>query len=123
VAPNTSAEVIELGSAAGIPTYPGALTPTEIRQAQLLGAAAVKVFPVQALGGPRYVSELRGPYPDIPFMVSGGVTAATAPDYFAAGASMVCLGRELADPVEVAARDVDAIARRSRAVLERIAAA
>src|SRR5437879_11224334 len=51
----------------------GALTPTEIYQARLSGAALVKVFPITPVGGPRYIESLNGPLAGVPFWVSGGV--------------------------------------------------
>src|SRR5207245_3764925 len=50
----------------------GALTPTEIYQARLAGAALVKVFPIAPVGGPRYVEALSGPMGGVPLWVSGG---------------------------------------------------
>src|SRR5437773_9056921 len=51
----------------------GALTPTEIYQARLSGAALVKVFPIAPVGGPGYIEALNGPPAGVPFWVSGGV--------------------------------------------------
>jgi 2-dehydro-3-deoxyphosphogluconate aldolase / (4S)-4-hydroxy-2-oxoglutarate aldolase len=44
---------------------------------------------------------MRGPYPSICFVATGGVTVASAPEYLAAGASVVALGSALADPAQV----------------------
>ena len=123
VAPDTNPEVLAVGAEAGVPVVPGALTPTEIRQAAGLGAAAIKVFPVDALGGPEYIRSLRGPLPDVPFVVSGGVTTPQAAQYFAAGVRSVCMGREFLDAAEIAARDIDAIAARAARVLSAVAPA
>lgn len=123
VAPNTQEEVIATAHALGLPMVPGALTPTEVRRAQLLGADAVKVFPVNAVGGPAYIQDLRGPFPTVPFIVSGNVTIETATDYFAAGAVAVCVGRDILNPVDVAAGDVDGIARTTQLFMETVRAA
>jgi 2-dehydro-3-deoxyphosphogluconate aldolase/(4S)-4-hydroxy-2-oxoglutarate aldolase len=72
----------------GLPLLCGALTPTEIISALDLGALAVKVFPAK-LHGPGYFRELRAPLPDAPLIAVGGVDAATAPQYLAAGALAV----------------------------------
>src|SRR3984893_7272370 len=50
-----------------------ALTPTEIYQARLAGAALVKIFPIAPVGGPDYIRALSGPMGGVPFWVSGGV--------------------------------------------------
>ena len=123
VAPDLAPQVVEASLELGVPFVPGALSPTEIRTAVRLGAAAVKVFPVDAVGGPTYIRSIRGPMPDVPLVVSGGVTVAQAPEYLAAGVRSVCMGREFLDPAEVAARDVDAVAERTSRVLAAIAQA
>jgi len=63
-----------------------------------LGAAAVKLFPVSAIGGHVTVRTLLEPIPDARIVVSGEVTLPEAPAYFAAGAWGVCIGRSLWPP-------------------------
>ena len=75
----------------GIPAFPGCATPTEVLAAWRAGAAAIKVFPASVLG-PAFVRELRGPFPDIPVVPTGGVTVETAPSFIAAGAVAVGMG-------------------------------
>lgn len=72
----------------------GALTPSEIVHAYSLGAHVVKLFP-GSLGGPGYLKGLRGPFPDIPIVPTGGVSADNAGQWFAAGALAVAAGSEL----------------------------
>ncbi|GAP13152.1 2-keto-3-deoxy-phosphogluconate aldolase [Longilinea arvoryzae] len=72
----------------------GALTPTEVFQAYSLGTDVVKIFP-GSLGGPAYMKALRGPFPDIPMMPTGGVKADNLKDWFKAGAVAVGAGSEL----------------------------
>ncbi|MGH3881246.1 MAG: bifunctional 4-hydroxy-2-oxoglutarate aldolase/2-dehydro-3-deoxy-phosphogluconate aldolase, partial [Actinophytocola sp.] len=71
-----------------VPVVLGAMTPTEVAAAVDLGATAVKVFPAARLG-PAYLSDLRGPYPDVPLVATGGLTTDNAADYLAAGALAV----------------------------------
>lgn len=78
----------------------GALTPTEIVRAYNSGSDIVKVFPA-ALGGPDYFRSLRGPFPDIPLMPTGGVNKENVRDWFAAGAVAVGVGSSLC-PKELA---------------------
>ena len=120
VAPDTNLDVLRAGRELGVPVVPGALTPTEIQSALRAGAAAVKVFPAGVLGGPSYIRELRGPLPDVPLVISGGVTAQSAREYLAAGVTAVCLGREFLQTDHLAARDIPAIAARARSVLATI---
>jgi 2-dehydro-3-deoxyphosphogluconate aldolase / (4S)-4-hydroxy-2-oxoglutarate aldolase len=94
VAPVVSDIVVSAARDRGVDVVPGALTPTEVARAAELGAAAVKLFPA-SLGGPRYLRSLRGPFPDVPLVPTGGVAVDEVPAYLAAGASCVGLGGEL----------------------------
>ncbi|TWD74862.1 2-keto-3-deoxy-phosphogluconate aldolase [Kribbella amoyensis] len=78
----------------GLPLLCGALTPTEVVGALDLGALAVKIFPAKVYG-PGYLRELRAPLPNAPLIAVGGVDAATAPEYLAAGALAVGVGSPL----------------------------
>ncbi len=80
--------------ASGLAVMAGALTPTEVFQAYSLGADVVKIFP-GSLGGPAYMKALRGPFPDIPMMPTGGVKADNLKEWFKAGAVAVGAGSEL----------------------------
>jgi 2-dehydro-3-deoxyphosphogluconate aldolase/(4S)-4-hydroxy-2-oxoglutarate aldolase len=75
----------------------GALTPTEVLQAHRLGSDVVKIFP-GSLTGPAYVKALKGPFPYIPMMPTGGVSAANVSEWFAAGVFGVGAGSELCPP-------------------------
>jgi 2-dehydro-3-deoxyphosphogluconate aldolase / (4S)-4-hydroxy-2-oxoglutarate aldolase len=98
----------------GVPVFLGALTPTEIHDAWAAGATAVKLFPA-ALGGARYLEHLRGPFPHIAFIPSGGIDERNASEYLAAGAVAVYAGSSLAPAKLVAAGDHEEIARRAHA--------
>ncbi|HEU5076729.1 MAG TPA: bifunctional 4-hydroxy-2-oxoglutarate aldolase/2-dehydro-3-deoxy-phosphogluconate aldolase, partial [Polyangiaceae bacterium] len=91
--PAIVAAVRELGRA----IMPGALTPTEVLGAWNAGAHVVKVFPCSALGGAPYLQALRGPFPDIKLMPTGGVDASTAAAYIKAGACALGVGGKLVD--------------------------
>ena len=95
VTPNTRNEIIRLSCTAGVPIIPGALTPTEVQKAFDLGATAVKICPVNCVGGPEYIKALRGPFRDIPLMACGGVNADNVQDYFKAGANLVSFGASI----------------------------
>lgn len=97
VSPTASPDVIAAARVAGVPAYPGALTPTEIVTAHRSGAPAVKLFPASAVG-PRFVRELHGPCPDIPLIPSGGIEPQDVAAWLAAGAAAVGLGSPLIGP-------------------------
>ena len=98
VTPNIRNEIIRLSATARIPIIPGALTPTEVQKAFDLGATAVKIFPVNCVGGPEYIKALRGPFRDIPLMACGGVNAENASTYLKAGANLVSFGASIFNP-------------------------
>jgi 2-dehydro-3-deoxyphosphogluconate aldolase/(4S)-4-hydroxy-2-oxoglutarate aldolase len=81
----------------GLLTMAGALTPTEVYQAYSLGTDVVKIFP-GSLGGPGYIKALKGPFPYIPMMPTGGVSAGNVADWFKAGVVAVGAGSELCPP-------------------------
>jgi 2-dehydro-3-deoxyphosphogluconate aldolase / (4S)-4-hydroxy-2-oxoglutarate aldolase len=111
--PGLRPEVAEEAAAHDVPVVMGALTPTEVAAAIDLGAAAVKIFPAH-LYGPRYLTDLQGPLPDVPLVPSGGIDAHNAPAFLAAGALAVSAGTNVAPPDAVATGDWDEIARRAR---------
>jgi 2-dehydro-3-deoxyphosphogluconate aldolase/(4S)-4-hydroxy-2-oxoglutarate aldolase len=81
----------------GLLTMAGALTPTEVFQAYTLGVDVIKVFP-GSLGGPAYIKALKGPFPYIPMMPTGGVNAGNVAEWFATGVVAVGAGSELCPP-------------------------
>ncbi|MFC0451769.1 bifunctional 4-hydroxy-2-oxoglutarate aldolase/2-dehydro-3-deoxy-phosphogluconate aldolase [Rhodococcus jostii] len=94
VTPTTDLDVIATAVRAGIPIYPGGLTPTELWNGWNAGATAVKLFPASVVG-PAYIGHLRGPFPDIQVVPSGGVGIEGVPAWIAAGAAAVSLGGPL----------------------------
>src|ERR1700758_2822974 len=94
VTPNFNPEVIRFAREHELPIFCGAMTPTEIFQAHEAGADAVKVFPAGTLG-PQYFKELRGPFPDIPLLATGGIGTSNAALFFEAGATAIGVGSAL----------------------------
>jgi 2-dehydro-3-deoxyphosphogluconate aldolase / (4S)-4-hydroxy-2-oxoglutarate aldolase len=94
VTPVINLEIIALALKHRLPVFPGGLTPTELHSAWVAGATAVKVFPAQTVGA-KYGSHLRGPFPDLRFVPSGGVGLDDIPAWLNAGATAVSLGGPL----------------------------
>ena len=94
VSPHCEPELAQLMVASGLVTMIGGLTPSEVMQAHKLGADVVKIFP-GSLGGPGYMKGLRGPFPNITMMPTGGVNIDNVGDWFAAGAVAVGAGSDL----------------------------
>jgi 2-dehydro-3-deoxyphosphogluconate aldolase/(4S)-4-hydroxy-2-oxoglutarate aldolase len=101
----------------------GALTPTEIYQARLAGAALVKVFPITPVGGIEYIRALQGPMGNVPYWVSGGVEIGHIADYLRLGVKAVGLTNSLFSPEALAHRDMDAIRRKAERAAEAAASA
>jgi 2-dehydro-3-deoxyphosphogluconate aldolase/(4S)-4-hydroxy-2-oxoglutarate aldolase len=114
VSPGTVPAVAEAMLATQLVTMLGALTPTEIMVAVSLGADVVKIFPA-SLGGPAYMKALRGPFPDVALMPTGGVNSSNLTDWFEAGAVAVGAGGELVSNAAMLAGDWEAIEASARA--------
>ena len=113
VTPGLRPAVAEVAVAASVPIFLGALTPTEVAQAVDLGSAAVKIFPASSMG-PKYLSDLHGPYPAVEFLPSGGINPGNAQSYLDAGALAVCAGTGVVPPAQVAAGNWADITDRAR---------
>jgi 2-dehydro-3-deoxyphosphogluconate aldolase / (4S)-4-hydroxy-2-oxoglutarate aldolase len=105
----------------GLLVLPGTLTPSEVMLARGLGAQAVKLFPGSS-GGPSYLKALRGPFPDVPFVPTGGVSLENIADWFAAGALAVGAGGALA-PSSLESRDPGEVVENARRFAETVRAA
>jgi 2-dehydro-3-deoxyphosphogluconate aldolase/(4S)-4-hydroxy-2-oxoglutarate aldolase len=92
VAPSLELDLIPLCHKAGVACFPGAATPTEILTARRMGADLVKIFPADLVGGPHFIRQMQGPFPDVRFMVSGGVSLGNVQEYVQIGVTGICLG-------------------------------
>jgi len=94
VTPVLTRDVIVAAKRLGLPVFPGAFTPTEIREAWVLGASRVKVFPAAQLG-PAYIKAVKAPFPDIRLMPTGGIGSGDVAAYRRAGADALGIGSPL----------------------------
>jgi 2-dehydro-3-deoxyphosphogluconate aldolase / (4S)-4-hydroxy-2-oxoglutarate aldolase len=117
VSPNLRPATIEMAKRYSKSVFPGALTPTEILTAWEAGADAVKVFPCGSVGGAKYIKSLKGPFPQIETIPTGGVSLETIGDFFKAGACAVGIGAELVDVTLMRQGRFDAIEERARQFL------
>jgi 2-dehydro-3-deoxyphosphogluconate aldolase/(4S)-4-hydroxy-2-oxoglutarate aldolase len=117
VSPSFAPEMVEAALAAGIEPIPGVLTPTELLAARRAGALAVKVFPAGPTGGPALIRALRGPFPDVPLLPTGGIEPRDVPLYLDAGATCVGLGATLVGQAPPSAEELAAIRDCSASVM------
>ena len=121
VCPHLSPDVARVAADRGVALLPGALTPGEVFAARAAGGDVIKIFPASRMG-PSYLADLRGPYPDIPLMPTGGVSAANLHEWFAAGAAAVGAGGDLVDKRAVASGDWGELTARARAFADAVKA-
>jgi 2-dehydro-3-deoxyphosphogluconate aldolase/(4S)-4-hydroxy-2-oxoglutarate aldolase len=130
VSPGLSFPVLSAAQACGKLAIPGALTPTELMNAQQNGAKLIKIFPCGNVGGPKYLKSLRGPFPDAALIPTGGVNVSNAAEFIGAGAFALGVGAELVNTaalregnlakIEQAARElVGAVLTARESILER----
>lgn len=120
VTPNTRSNIIRTAAAEKVPIIPGALTPTEVQKAYDLGATAVKIFPVDCVGGPKYIKALRGPFRDIPLLACSGVNAENAGEYLKAGANLLAFGGSIFSAKLMQEGNWDEIGRRLTELLDAV---
>lgn len=120
VTPALLPQAIDAARRRAVPVIAGALTPTEILAAIDAGADWVKVFPASGVGGPAYLRALRGPFPGLNLVPTGGVSLESVGPYIQAGAAAVGVGGELIRPDAVARADFQAIGRLGRQFLEAV---
>jgi 2-dehydro-3-deoxyphosphogluconate aldolase/(4S)-4-hydroxy-2-oxoglutarate aldolase len=123
VTPALNLQVIEVAHRYSKPCVPGALTPTEVVAAWQAGADLVKIFPCGPVGGPRYIKALKGPFPQIEFVPTGGVNLDTTPEFIKAGAFAVAVGSELVDVKALREGKLEVITANARKYLEAVRSA
>lgn len=97
VAPGLDLEVLHGSVRAGVPHLPGVATATEVQTAVRAGCTVLKAFPASSLS-PRWVREMRGPFPQVSCVATGGVDAGNAAEFLAAGAVALGVGSALQSP-------------------------
>ena len=114
VTPTMNVPVIKLAVERQIAVFPGGLTPTELAAGWNTGATAVKIFPAQTVGA-GYLKHLRGPFPDLEAIPSGGVDLDATREWLDAGAVAVSIGGPLLGDA-LKGGDLGALRNRCRAV-------
>lgn len=118
VSPALNLATIELCHRYSAPIAPGVLTPTEVITAWSAGVDLVKVFPCGSVGGASYVKNLKGPFPQVKIIPTGGVSLTTAADFIKAGASALGVGTDLVDVKAIREGNAHIVTERARQFIE-----
>lgn len=113
VTPTVNVDVIQMCNRYDKVVMPGGFTPTEVLAAWQAGADIVKVFPADSVG-PAHLKALKGPFPQIKLLPTGGANLRTLADFVAAGAAAVGLGSALVEKDAVAHGDMNRIENLAR---------
>lgn len=92
VSPSLELNLVGICHAVNVACFPGAATPTEIIAAHRARADLIKIFPADLVGGAYFIRQMQGPFPEIRFMVSGGVSLKNVSEYVEIGIAGICLG-------------------------------
>jgi 2-dehydro-3-deoxyphosphogluconate aldolase/(4S)-4-hydroxy-2-oxoglutarate aldolase len=122
VSPGLDEDVLRLADTHGIGMLPGIATATELQHALRLGVRTVKFFPADRLGGLDGICALAAPFPEVGFVPSGGVTAASAPEYLAHPSVPAVSGSWMASRRLIADGDFAAIERLAAETAARLGA-
>ncbi|HEY9840738.1 MAG TPA: bifunctional 4-hydroxy-2-oxoglutarate aldolase/2-dehydro-3-deoxy-phosphogluconate aldolase [Candidatus Obscuribacterales bacterium] len=119
VSPGLNPEVAQVAASAGVPYLPGVLSPSEAMQALALGLKLLKLFPA-SLGGPAYLQQLKGPFPQLRWLVTGGVRLEDLPDWRRAGALAIGYGPRLVSARHLQSHDWNAVAAELGAIRQKL---
>lgn len=114
ISPGLDEEIVKYCHAQDVPVTPGIITPTELQKALKLGLEVVKFFPAEAAGGVKYLKALGGPFPQVKFIPTGGVSTANLTDYLALPQVVACGGSWLVKKTMIAAGEFDKIEQLAR---------
>lgn len=118
VSPALNLDTIALCHRYSAPICPGVLTPTEVITAWSAGVDFVKVFPCGSVGGASYVKNLKGPFPQVKIIPTGGVSLTTAADFIKAGASALGVGTDLVDVKAIREGNAQIVTERAKQFIQ-----
>jgi len=123
VSPVFDVRVLEVARTYGKICMPGALTPSEALVAWRAGADLVKIFPCNSVGGPSYIRGLKGPFPQMEVVVTGGVNLENVGQFLAAGVAAVGVGEIIFAREAIQTGNVGAITANARRFVDAIKSA
>ena len=120
VSPGLSSAVLQVAAQHGTLAIPGALTPTEVMAALEAGARVIKIFPCGSAGGAKHIKALRAPFPETPFIPTGGVNLSNAAEYLAAGSFALGVGADLVDLAALRKNESQKIVEMAKSLVETV---
>jgi 2-dehydro-3-deoxyphosphogluconate aldolase/(4S)-4-hydroxy-2-oxoglutarate aldolase len=123
VSPGLSTRVLAVAQSCAKLAIPGALTATELMHAQDNGAKLIKIFPCGNVGGPKYLQSLKGPFPNVALIPTGGVNVSNAAGYIAAGAFALGIGGDLINAAAIRDGNLAKITQAARELVQAVHAA
>ena len=123
VSPGLATSVLSVARVHNRLAIPGALTPTELMNAQEHGAKLVKIFPCGNVGGAKYLKSLKAPFPHAQLIPTGGVNAGNAAEFIAAGAYALGVGADLVDAAALREGNLEKITTAARELVQAVASA
>ena len=102
VSPGLTPALIAAANESGLPLLPGVMTPSEVMTASAAGFKQLKLFPAVPAGGVGMLNAIYGPLPDVTFCPTGGISAATAPQFLACK-NVACVGGSWLTPKDAMA--------------------
>ena len=91
ISPGLTVELLDAANQGPIPMIPGIATISELMTGMARGYSHFKFFPAEAAGGVKMVQAIAGPFPQITFCPTGGITLANYRDYLALK-NVACIG-------------------------------
>jgi 2-dehydro-3-deoxyphosphogluconate aldolase / (4S)-4-hydroxy-2-oxoglutarate aldolase len=91
VSPGLTPALADAARQSGLPCLPGVMTPSDVIAARAAGFRQLKLFPAQQAGGLGMLRAMHGPFPDVVFCPTGGVTEETAPEFLSLP-NVACVG-------------------------------
>ena len=117
VSPGTDPEVLDEAAKLGVPMLPGVVTPSEIMVGLKKGVKVFKFFPAEAYGGLKTIKALCGPFPQIKFLPTGGISQGNMADYLKNPKIQAIGGSWMVTKDMVNAGDFDGIAEKTAAAI------
>jgi len=121
VSPGLDPVLVRMSLDAGLPALPGVVTPTEVQAALGLGLEAVKFFPASLMGGAQTIAAMKGPFPSVKFVPTGGVNFAALESYLRLKNLLACGGTWMFGSGRIQDGHFDSVTKAARETMNLVA--